>query len=97
MNNPDFSIDKEIEEYDQFMSRVYSHIIFRAACLMQAIAPKTCECGCVLNVPELSFRFDLNIEPFLCYNCIKKYEKSGAMIIPSVEPGYPKELRIPTA
>jgi hypothetical protein len=80
--------------YEEFRFRKYDETIFNLACLMDATAPKNCECGVRLNVAELSYRFAINIEPFLCYKCLIKYEKLGAVIMPSEESGYPRKIRV---
>jgi hypothetical protein len=92
--HPEFTDFQEaVNEHYRFMKIEYTDTVINLACKMAAIAPKTCECGCTLNVHELAYRFHINIEPFLCFSCITKYEKAGATIIPD-EPGTPRRLNM---
>ncbi len=81
-------------EFEKFQSQQYPEIIFNMACLMDATAPKHCKCGSRMTVKELEYRFAINIDPFLCYSCLKKHEKAGAIILPSEQAGYPRKLSV---
>ena len=91
----DLQYAKPDPEYAKFISIDYSDTTIKLALIMDRDAPKTCECGKRMSAMELAYRFHVNLAPFLCYKCIQKYKALGAEILPSVEPGYPREIKCP--
>lgn len=81
---------------EKFYNQEFPEVIQNLAVKMAVHAPKKCDCcSSRLNVSELAYRLAINIEPFLCYTCLKKYEAKGAVILPSEEAGYPRKLELP--